>query len=115
MAIQLLYYLVKHNQNNKGVIMNNYNECWRHLKTAKKMQKKMIKGKLLPGSMDMLAFIGANPDTTITTITKEPYFNDLSLSTVKRCILELSQCRAITSTTSKDDGRIRHLNIMEVN
>ena len=102
--------------------MNNYNQCWRHLKTAKKMQNKMInealrsnQGKLLPGSMDMLAFIGANPDTTITSITNEPYFNDLSLSTVKRCILELSQCRAITSTTSKEDGRIRHLNIMEVN
>ena len=102
--------------------MNNYNQCWRHLKTAKKMQKRMIneglrsnQGKLLPGSMDMLTFIGANPDTTITSITNEPYFNDLSLSTVKRCILELSQCRAITSTTSKEDGRIRHLNIMEVN
>ena len=104
--------------------MNTYTQCWRHLKTAKEIQNKLIKnnaglrsnqGKLLPATMDILAFIGSNPNATITSITKEPYFNELSFSTIKRCVLELLKCRAIISTIAKDDGRIRHLNIMEVN
>lgn len=99
--------------------MNKYNSCWQHLKRAKRIQNKWImdnpvlQDNPLPATMDILAFIGANPNTTLTAITKEPYFSNLSLSTLKRCVLELLECKAIRSTQATDDKRARHLEVIQ--
>ena len=102
---------------------NKYKITWDSLKAVDRYKNQMIenqpgmlykKDSLLPSSLHLLAFIGANPDTTITDIRNEVYFYNLSLSTIKRCVMELLECNAIRSTVSGDDRRHRHLNIIEV-
>ena len=57
----------------------------------------------------VFSFITSNENVTITSITKHPYFNKYSLSTIKRAVLYLQNDGLIKSQKSKTDGREMHL------
>ena len=57
----------------------------------------------------VFSFITSNENVTITSITKHPYFNKYSLSTIKRAVLCLLNDGLIKSQKSKIDGREMHL------
>ncbi len=57
----------------------------------------------------VFSFITSNKDTTITLITKHPYFTKYSLSTIKRAVLALQNDGLIKSQKSEIDGREMHL------
>ena len=57
----------------------------------------------------VFSFITSNENTTITSITKHPYFAKYSLSTIKRAVLSLQNDDLIKSQKSKIDGREMHL------
>ena len=57
----------------------------------------------------VFSFITSNGNVTITSITKHPYFNKYSLSTIKRAVLYLQNDGLIKSQKSKIDGREMHL------
>jgi DNA-binding MarR family transcriptional regulator len=53
----------------------------------------------------VLEFIIHKDESTITSITKDNYFNDCSLSTIKRAVASLIDSEVITSTQSNTDKR----------
>ena len=57
----------------------------------------------------VFSFITSNENVTITSITKHPYFNKYSLSTIKRAVLHLQNNSLIKSQKSNTDGREMHL------
>ena len=57
----------------------------------------------------VFSFITSNKNVTITSITKHPYFEKYSLSTIKRAVLYLQHEGLIKSQRSKSDGREMHL------
>ena len=57
----------------------------------------------------VFSFITSNENVTITSITKHPYFNKYSLSTIKRAVLCLLNDGLIRSQKSKTDAREMHL------
>ena len=57
----------------------------------------------------VFSFITSNKKVTITSITKHPYFNKFSLSTIKRAVLCLQNDGLIKSQKSKTDAREMHL------
>ena len=57
----------------------------------------------------VFSFITSNENVTITSITKHPYFNKYSLSTIKRAVLALQNDGLIKSQKSKTDAREMHL------
>ena len=57
----------------------------------------------------LFAFVTSNKNVTITSITKHPYFNKFSLSTIKRAVLYLQNDGFIKSKKSKTDAREMHL------
>ena len=57
----------------------------------------------------VFSFITSNENVTITLITKHPYFNKYSLSTIKRAVLYLLNDGLIKSQKSKTDAREMHL------
>ena len=57
----------------------------------------------------VFSFITSNENVTITSITKHPYFNKYSLSTIKRAVLALQNDGLIKSKKSKTDAREMHL------
>ena len=57
----------------------------------------------------VFSFITSNENTTITSITKHPYFAKYSLSTIKRAVLSLQNDGLIKSQKSKADTREMHL------
>ena len=57
----------------------------------------------------VFSFITSNENVTITLITKHPYFNKYSLSTIKRAVLYLQNDGLIKSKKSKTDAREMHL------
>ena len=57
----------------------------------------------------VFSFITSNENVTITSITKHPYFNKYSLSTIKRAVLCLLNDGLIKSQKSKTDAREMHL------
>jgi len=57
----------------------------------------------------VFSFIASNESVTITSVTKHPYFNKYSLSTIKRAVLCLLNDGLIKSQKSKIDGREKHL------
>ena len=57
----------------------------------------------------VFSFITSNENTTITSITKHPYFAKYSLSTIKRAVLSLQNNGLIKSQKSKIDAREMHL------
>ena len=57
----------------------------------------------------VFSFITSNENVTITSITKHPYFNKYSLSTIKRAVLYLLNDGLIKSQKSRTDGREMHL------
>ena len=57
----------------------------------------------------VFSFITSNENVTITSITKHPYFEKYSLSTIKRAVLYLHNDGLIKSQKSMTDGREMHL------
>ena len=57
----------------------------------------------------VFSFITSHKNITITSITKHPYFNKYSLSTIKRAVLCLLNDGLIKSQKSKTDAREMHL------
>ena len=57
----------------------------------------------------VFSFITSNESVTITSISKHPYFNKYSLSTIKRAVLYLQYNGWIKSQKSKTDAREMHL------
>ena len=57
----------------------------------------------------VFSFITSNENVTITSITKHPYFNKYSLSTIKRAVLCLLNDGLIKSQKSMTDAREMHL------
>ena len=57
----------------------------------------------------VFSFITSNENATITSITKHPYFNKYSISTIKRAVLALQNDGLIKSQRSKADAREMHL------
>jgi len=57
----------------------------------------------------VFSFITSNENVPITLITKHPYFNKYSLSTIKRAVLYLLNDGLIKSKKSKTDAREMHL------
>ena len=57
----------------------------------------------------VFSFITSNENVTITSISKHPYFNKYSLSTIKRAVLYLQYNVWIKSQKSKTDAREMHL------
>ena len=57
----------------------------------------------------VFSFITSNENVTITLITKHPYFNKYSLSTIKRAVLALQNDGFIKSQRSRTDSRKMHL------
>ena len=57
----------------------------------------------------VFSFITSNENVTITSITKHPYFNKYSLSTIKRAVLYLLNDGLIKSKKSKSDAREMNL------
>jgi len=57
----------------------------------------------------VFSFVTSNENVTITSITKHPYFNKYSLSTIKRAVLALQNDGLIKSQKSEIDGREMHL------
>ena len=57
----------------------------------------------------VFSFVTSNENVTITSITKHPYFNRFSLSTIKRAVLCLLNDGLIKSQKSKTDAREMHL------
>ena len=57
----------------------------------------------------VFSFITSNESVTITSISKHPYFNKYSLSTIKRAVLYLLNDGLIKSKKSKSDAREMHL------
>ena len=57
----------------------------------------------------VFSFVTSNEDVTITSITKHPYFEKYSLSTIKRAVLSLQNNGLIKSQKSKIDAREMHL------
>ena len=57
----------------------------------------------------VFSFVTSNENVTITSITKHPYFNKYSLSTIKRAVLYLQNDGLIKSKKSKTDAREMHL------
>ena len=59
----------------------------------------------------VFSFITSNENVTITSITKHPYFNKYSLSTIKRAVLYLQNDGLIMSQKSRTDAREMHLSL----
>ena len=57
----------------------------------------------------VFSFITSNENVTITSITKHPYFNKYSLSTIKRAVVCLLNDGLIKSQKSMTDAREMHL------
>ena len=57
----------------------------------------------------VFSFITSTENVTITSITKHPYFNKYSLSTIKRAVLCLLNDGLIKSQRSETDAREIHL------
>ena len=57
----------------------------------------------------VFSFVTSNENVTITSITKHPYFNKYSLSTIKRAVLYLLNDGLIKSQKSMTDAREMHL------
>jgi len=62
---------------------------------------------------DVFCYINADVDVTITSITQQWYFDDISLSTVKRAVGELLDKGLIYKVVGSD-GRARLLRAVEV-
>ena len=59
----------------------------------------------------VFSFITSNENVTITLITKHPYFNKYSLSTIKRAVRALQNDGLIKSQRSKADARVMYLTL----
>ena len=57
----------------------------------------------------VFSFVTSNENVTITSVTKHPYFNKYSLSTIKRAVLYLQNDGLIKSQKSMTDAREMHL------
>ena len=57
----------------------------------------------------VFSFVTSKENVTITSVTKHPYFNKYSLSTIKRAVLFLQNDSLIKSQRSETDGREMHL------
>jgi hypothetical protein len=60
---------------------------------------------------ELHSYITVTNDVTIASITKDPYFSTLSLSTVKRAVIELIDEEKIIATQSDKDKRQMILSI----
>ena len=67
---------------------------------------------LSKSELDVLAFIAAEPDVTISKIINHNYFRKVSFSTVKRVIIKLKGEGLVTSRVG-DDRRSRYLECSE--
>ena len=59
----------------------------------------------------VFSFITSNESVPITSISKHPYFNKYSLSTIKRAVLYLQNDGLIKSQKSRTDAREMYLSL----
>ena len=88
-------------------------QIWKRRESASNILRLGVKNKKikdLPATdLDVLACISANPTMTIQKLVKHDYFSHVSLSTIKRSVLELTTQGLIKSETNPHDKRERHL------
>ena len=69
--------------------------------------------ELSSNEFDVLCFIAhQNGNANITSMVEHPYFEGVSISTIKRAVLSLTKERLITSSEG-DDRRERFLSVVE--
>jgi DNA-binding MarR family transcriptional regulator len=88
-------------------------QIWKHKEGANRVLRVAFKGSpvydLLPIEVDILAFAASKPDLTIQKIVSHVYFSRVSLSTVKRAVVQLTIRNLISNKVNPLDRRERHL------
>jgi hypothetical protein len=60
---------------------------------------------LSKNAKELHSYITVTSNVTISSITKDPYFSGMSISTIKRAVIELINDEKIVSTQSNKDRR----------
>lgn len=84
--------------------MKKFNTLFNERKNIRKQEQKMGLHGLSEREKTVLEYIASRDSTTITNITKESFFLNYSLSTIKRAVLTLKQNELVTHV-STGDGR----------
>jgi len=91
------------------------NYMWRKRVLIREDTERFLKDlNLSETTSDIYFYIAAN-DANVTNILTHPYFKYVSLSTIKRSVLQLKTKNLITVTTDPQDRRIKWFNINEEN
>ena len=99
-----------------GINRYQLKKTWSKLTIARavKNEVRLTNGGVLSDSVfEVLCLIAFAPNVTLAQINTHPYFNDKSLSHVKRCVGTLINEGLVTATTSEEDLRERLLNVVE--
>jgi len=94
------------------------NKTWSKLTTARAINEniRLMDGQRLTDTeFAVLCLIAHHPNTTTAKIVNHPYFDDISLSTIKRSVQRLTKEKLINTAIPNDgDKRERLLNVVEV-
>ena len=99
-----------------GINRYQLKKTWSKLTIARatKNEVRLTNGGVLHDSVfEVLCLIAFAPNVTLAQINTHPYFDDKSLSHVKRCVGTLINEGLVTATTSEEDLRERLLNVVE--
>jgi len=67
-----------------------------------RQKEQSFRVKLTRNQLAIVEFIASREGTTIKDITEEDYFNDLSLSTVKRCVEKIKDKKLVKILEHED-------------
>lgn len=104
------------NELDGGISLYQLKKTWSKLTIARAIKNdvRLVDGDILNSpAFEVLCLIAFAPNITLAGIKNHPYFNDKSLSHIKRCVGKLLSERLITATSSEEDLRERLLNVVE--
>lgn len=97
-------------------MVNKYelNKAWQKLTMARLTNECISNNKRLSDTtFAVLALIAHHDNITIHGVEIHPYFNNISLSTIKRCVNDLISANLVNAEISSRDKRERLLTVME--
>jgi len=97
--------------NRRRTVPTPLNYMWRKRVLIQEDTDKFLNGLDLSKTTTDIYFYIAAHKANITNIFIHPYFKNVSISTIKRSILELRQKNLINVFTDNDDKRIKWFNI----
>jgi Fe2+ or Zn2+ uptake regulation protein len=85
---------------------NKFYKLFEMRKDIRQLEKRLgfDSGALTDNERAMLEYIASRKGTRITDISKEEYFNEISFSTIKRCVITL-QTNKLVKRIKTDDNR----------